>query len=69
MRNHVFITFGLVMAGIFTWRAIDALAEPGFGVADAYVLGGFALAAALIASGIRGLLRARNATGKDDDIS
>jgi len=61
MRNHVFITFGLLMLGIFLWRGTETLAEPGISLAEAYVFGGFVLALVLIASGVRGLLAARNA--------
>lgn len=53
MRHHVMIVLGLVIAGIFLWRGLDALAEPGIGLREAYVAGGLVLALALIITGIR----------------
>ncbi len=62
MRHHAFITLGLVMLGIFLWRAVDALGRPGTGLEEVYIAGGVVLAGALIASGLRGLIAARRAS-------
>ncbi len=53
MKHHLMIVLGLILAGIFAWRASDAFAEPGFGLRELYVLGGFVVSGALIWSGIR----------------
>lgn len=65
MRNHVYTTFGLIMLGIFLWRGMRALAEPGIGLPELYILGGFALSIALVVTGIRGLLASRKAASPD----
>ncbi len=53
MRHHLMIVLGLLIAGIFLWRGVEALGEPGLGLREAYVAGGLVLAAALVVTGIR----------------
>ena len=65
MKHHFFIVLGLVLAGIFAWRAVDALNAPGLGLAELYVLGGFILSGALIWSGVKEWRAKRGASNPD----
>lgn len=51
MKSHIFISSGLLIAAIFFMRGVEALAEPGFGVREIYVLGGFVVAGLLLRAG------------------
>jgi len=53
MKAHLFIAAGLLVAAIFLIRGLEALAEPGLGFKEAYILGGFAIAGLLIRFGIK----------------
>lgn len=53
MKHHLMIVLGLILAGIFAWRASDALADPGLGLRELYIAGGVVISAVLIWSGIR----------------
>lgn len=52
MKHHIMIALGLIMLIVFAWQGFEAIAEPGLGVREAYVAGGFILAGWLIQSGI-----------------
>lgn len=51
MKSHIFISVGLVIAAIFFIRGLEAVAAPGLGLGELYVLGGFCVAGALIRAG------------------
>lgn len=53
MKHHLMIVLGLILAGVFAWRAGEAIAEPGLGLRELYVAGGFLISAALIWTGVR----------------
>lgn len=53
MRAHLYIAFGLLIAAIFVFRAIEALNAPGLGLSELYVLGGFLIAALIIRMGLK----------------
>ena len=53
MASHLFISVGLLLAAIFLIRGIPVLTEPGLGIDELYILGGFAIAALLIHSGLK----------------
>ena len=53
MRYHLFIAVGILLIMIFAMQGLDALAEPGFGVRELYVLGGFVFAGLLVRQGLR----------------
>ena len=51
MKAHLFISMGLLLAGIFLMRGMEALMEPGFGLREIYILGGFLIAGLLVHAG------------------
>ena len=51
MKSHLFIASGMLIAAIFFMRGLDALSEPGFGLREIYILGGFLAAGLLIHRG------------------
>lgn len=51
MKAHLFISVGLLVAAIFFMRGLDAIAEPGLGMRELYVMGGFLVAGLLIRTG------------------
>ena len=51
MKAHLFISFGLLFTAIFFMRGMDALMEPGLGLREIYILGGFLVAGLLIRAG------------------
>ena len=53
MRSHLFIATGLLVAAIFFTRGLDALAAPGIGFRELYILGGFLVAGLLIYTGFK----------------
>jgi hypothetical protein len=53
MKSHLLIAFGLLVAGIFLIRGLEALAEPGWGLLELYILGGFVLAGLLVRQGFK----------------
>lgn len=61
MLAHLKIAVGSLIAGIFLWRGIDAINQPGFGWQELYVLGGFVFAGLIIRSGWMDIKAKRNA--------
>ncbi len=53
MKSHIFISSGLLIAAIFFMRGMEALMEPGLGVREIYILGGFLVAGLLIHAGFK----------------
>ena len=53
MKSHLFISFGLLIAAIFFMRGLEALNEPGLGLREVYILGGFLVAGLLIHAGLK----------------
>ena len=53
MKSHLLIAFGLLVAGLFLIRGLEALAEPGWGLLELYILGGFVLAGMLVRQGFK----------------
>jgi len=51
VKSHLFISFGLLIAAIFFIRGLAALSEPGLGLREIYILGGFLVAGLLIHAG------------------
>ena len=51
MKSHLFIATGLLIAAIFFIRGVEALAEPGLGLRELYILGGFIVAGLLVRAG------------------
>ena len=51
MKSHLFISCGLLVAAIFFMRGLEALAEPGLGFREVYILGGFVVAGFLVHAG------------------
>lgn len=51
MKAHLFISVGLLLAGIFLMRGMEAIMEPGLGLREIYILGGFLIAGLLIHAG------------------
>lgn len=51
MKAHLFISVGLLIGAIFFMRGLGAIAEPGLGLRELYVLGGFVAAGLLIHTG------------------
>lgn len=51
MKSHLFIASGLLFAAIFFIRGLEALSEPGLGLHEVYILGGFLIAGFLIRAG------------------
>ena len=52
MKAHLFISVGLLLAGIFLMRGMEAIMEPGLGLREIYILGGFLIAGLLIHAGL-----------------
>ncbi|MEM1106183.1 MAG: hypothetical protein AAGH87_07310 [Pseudomonadota bacterium] len=52
MKHHIMIALGLLMLILFAVQAFLALGEPGLGVKEAYVAGGFILAGMLLRGGL-----------------
>ncbi len=53
MKSHIFISIGLLIGAIFVMRGLEALAEPGIGLHELYILIGFLFSAALIWTGLK----------------
>ena len=53
MKAHLFIASGLLIAAIFFMRGLEALSEPGLGLREVYIVGGFLLAGFLIHAGLK----------------
>lgn len=51
MKSHLFISVGLLLVAIFIMRGLEALNEPGSGLLEIYILGGFLVAGFLIHAG------------------
>lgn len=51
MKSHLFISVGLLLVAIFIMRGLEALNEPGLGLREIYILGGFLVAGFLIHAG------------------
>ena len=51
MKSHLFISIGLLLAAIFIMRGLEALNEPGLGLRELYILGGFLVAGLLVREG------------------
>jgi len=51
VKSHLFISFGLLIAAIFFMRGMAAIAEPGLGLREVYILGGFLVAGLLVHAG------------------
>jgi len=51
MKSHLFISSGLLIAAIFFMRGLEAIAEPGLGAREIYILGGFLVAGLLVHAG------------------
>ncbi|MEP6343607.1 MAG: hypothetical protein ABJ275_09850 [Maricaulaceae bacterium] len=49
----MFISVGLLLAAIFCMRGLEALNEPGLGLREIYILGGFVAAGLLIHAGFK----------------
>lgn len=53
MKAHLFIALGLLIAAIFFMRGLEALSEPGLGLLEVYILGGFLFAGFLVHAGLK----------------
>jgi hypothetical protein len=53
MKSHLFIASGLLIAAIFFMRGMEALSEPGLGLKEVYIIGGFLIAGFLIHAGFK----------------
>ncbi len=51
MKSHLFISSGLLLAAIFFMRGLEAFNEPGLGLREVYILGGFLIAGLLVHAG------------------
>ena len=51
MKAHLFISVGLLFAAIFFMRGLEAVSEPGLGLKELYILGGFLISGFLIHAG------------------
>ena len=51
MKAHLFISVGLLFAAIFFMRGLEAVGEPGLGLKELYILGGFLISGLLIHAG------------------
>ena len=51
MKAHLFMSSGLLIAAIFFMRGLEVLNEPGFGLQELYILGGFIIAGCLVYAG------------------
>ena len=53
MKAHLLIAFGLLIGAIFVARGLEALNEPGFGLRELYVIGGFVIASLVVRLGLK----------------
>jgi len=53
MKSHLLIATGLLIAAIFLIRGLEALNDPGLGLREVYILGGFLVAGLLIHAGLK----------------
>lgn len=53
MKSHLFISVGLLIAAIFFMRGLEVMSEPGIGLLEVYILGGFLVAGLLIHAGVK----------------
>jgi len=53
MKSHLLIAVGLLIAAIFLIRGLEALNDPGLGLREVYILGGFLVASLLIHAGLK----------------
>jgi len=53
MKSHLLIATGLLIAAIFLIRSLEALNDPGLGLREVYILGGFLVAGLLIHAGLK----------------
>lgn len=60
MKSHLFISAGLLVAAIFIMRAMDALVEPGLGLLEVYIVGGFFVAGLLVHAGLKDRRASKN---------
>ena len=51
MKAHIFISVGLLFTAIFFIRGLEALNDPGYGLKELYILGGFIISGLLIHAG------------------
>lgn len=51
MKSHLFIALGLLIAAIFFMRGLEALSEPGLGLLELYIAGGFLISGFLVRAG------------------
>ncbi|MBL4869695.1 MAG: hypothetical protein JKX72_01940 [Robiginitomaculum sp.] len=66
MKHHLMIAIGLILTIIFIIRAAAALAEPGLGIREIYVAGGFVFCGVILWRGVRDLREARQ-IAKDNE--
>jgi len=55
VKPHLLIAVGLLIAAIFLIRGLEALNDPGLGIREVYILGGFLAAGLLIHAGLKEL--------------
>jgi len=55
VKPHLLIADGLLIAAIFLIRGLEALNDPGLGIREVYILGGFLVAGLLIHAGLKEL--------------
>ncbi|PHR61936.1 MAG: hypothetical protein COA43_01825 [Robiginitomaculum sp.] len=60
MKHHLMIALGLILAIIFIIRGAEAFAQPGLGIRELYVLGGFIFSGILLWKGFRDWREAKN---------
>jgi hypothetical protein len=53
MKSHLLIAFGILLACIFVIRGLEALSQPGWGLFELYILGGFILAGLVVRQGFK----------------
>lgn len=53
MKHHIMIAFGILLAGIFLMQGMSALVEPGLGLRELYIVGGFVFSGLIIRNGLR----------------
>jgi len=51
MKAHLFMSMALLVGAIFFMRGLEALREPGLGLFELYIMGGFLLAGFLFRIG------------------
>jgi len=51
MKAHLFMSMALLIGAIFFMRGLEALREPGLGLFELYIMGGFLLAGFLYKAG------------------